>query len=419
MSVDRSASGEPVSRGCGAGSLLHFGNYRGNPVSSYSTAAAPGLATVTAEQPLPEAIAPLDEELWAVILAGGIGSRFWPLSSSHRPKQVLALVSERPLIAESVARLEGLVPYERILVVTSHDIAPQIRAAIPMIPEKNVLVEPRPMGTAAAVVWAAGEIRHRAGPDSLFCCMHADLAVAFVEAFRNVIQNAASIAASEDALVAVGVHSTRAEPAFGYLMPGLPLRSDLPLAQGGACHVISFEEKPARPRAEALVREGALWNSGIFVWRTRIILRAMSQHCVELGPSIEALDARDQDTFTGSVKSVSIERGLFERCNSGLVVVPGDFGWDDVGTWAALRRARELDDEGNGASGRSHFMDSSGNVVHSEGSSVVLYGVDGLLVVTLPGLTFVTTVDRAADLKPLLDSLPPDLRRPGRPPEKL
>jgi mannose-1-phosphate guanylyltransferase len=326
-------------------------------------------------------------------------------------------VSERPLIAEAVARLEPLVPRERILVMTSRDIAPQIRAAIPSIPEKNILVEPKPLGTAAAVLWAAGEIRHRAGPDSLFCCMHADLAVAFVDAFRHVLREAARVAATGDAMVAVGVHTTRAETAFGYLLPGLPIRGDRPLSEGGACHVIAFEEKPARPRAEALVREGALWNSGIFVWRTRVILEKMAQHCVELAPSFASLDARDHDTFAMEVRSVSIERGLLERCSGGLVVLPGDFGWDDVGTWAALRRARELDDEGNGASGRSHFMDASGNVVHAEGASVVLYGVDGLLVVTLPGLTFVTTVDRAADLKPLLDSLPPDLRRSGQRPE--
>ena len=127
-----------------------------------------------------------------------------------------------------------------------------------------------------------------------------------------------------------------------------------------------------------------------------------------------ALDARDHQRFCGLARSISIERGLMERCGQ-LVVVPAEFGWDDVGTWAALRRARELDDSGNGASGRTHFLDASGNVVHSEGSAVVLYGVDGLLVVTLPGLTFVTTIERAAELKPLLDSLPADLRQGVRP----
>src|SRR5687767_10942625 len=381
-----------------------------------STASDSALATATAEQFAPVEETPPDEELWAVVLAGGIGSRFWPLSSSERPKQVLALVTERPLIAEAVTRLEPLVPRERILVVTSHDIVGQIRSAIPMIPEKNLLVEPRPLGTAASLAWAAGEIRHRAGPDAIFCCLHADLAVAFVDAFRHTLREASRVAATENALVAVGVESKRAETGFGYIVPGMPLRADLPLIEGGACHVVAFEEKPARPRAEALVREGALWNSGIFVWRTRVILEALSQHCVEIGASLPSLDTRDHDQFISGARSISIERGLLERCSGNLVVMPGEFGWDDVGTWAAIRRARELDDTGNGASGRAFFLDASGNVVHAEGAPVVLYGVDGLLVVTLAGLTFVTTIERAADLKPLLDALPADLRRPGRPP---
>ena len=353
---------------------------------------------------------PADASLWGVILAGGIGSRFWPLSSPDRPKQVLALVSERPLIAEAVERLAPLIPAERILVVTSHDIAPQIRAAIPMIGAGNVIVEPRPLGTAASVAWAAGEVRHRTGQDSLLCCQHADLAVSFPEPFLHVIREASRVAATSDSLVAVGVRSTRADPAFGYILPGMPLDPERTIDSGGACHVVAFEEKPARPRAEALMREGALWNSGIYVWRTRVVLEAFVEFCAELSGALAALEARDHAAFAALVRPVSIERGLLERCDR-LVVVAGEFGWDDVGTWAALRRARELDDTGNGASGRSHFVDASGNVVHAEGAAAVLYGVDGLLVVTLPGLTFVTTVERAADLKPLLDSLPADLRR--------
>jgi mannose-1-phosphate guanylyltransferase len=384
-------------------------------VSIFSSQTGGSLATATAEQAAPLEPAPVDSELWAVILAGGIGSRFWPLSSPERPKQVLALVSESPLIAETVARLEPLVPVERILVVTSRDIAGQIRAAIPHVPDKNVLVEPRPLGTAASLTWAAGEIRHRAGPESVFCCLHADLAVAFVDAFRHVVREAASIAVTSEVLVAVGVNSTRAETGFGYLVPGMPLHPDRPLSEGGACQVIAFEEKPARPRAEALVREGALWNSGIFVWRTKVILDEIERNCEEVSGALECLDTRDHETFVGKVRSISLERGLLERCHNNLVVLPGEFGWDDVGTWGALRRARELDDTGNGASGRSHFVDASGNVVHAEGAATILYGVDGLLVVTLPGLTFVTTVERAADLKPLLDSLPADLRRRAPP----
>jgi mannose-1-phosphate guanylyltransferase len=266
-------------------------------VSIFSSQTGGSLATATAEQAAPLEPAPVDSELWAVILAGGIGSRFWPLSSPERPKQVLALVSESPLIAETVARLEPLVPVERILVVTSRDIAGQIRAAIPHVPDKNVLVEPRPLGTAASLTWAAGEIRHRAGPESVFCCLHADLAVAFVDAFRHVVREAARIAATSEVLVAVGVNSTRAETGFGYLVPGMPLHPDRPLSEGGPCQVIAFEEKPARPRAEALVREGALWNSGIFVWRTKVILDEIERNCEEVSGALECLDTRDHATF--------------------------------------------------------------------------------------------------------------------------
>jgi mannose-1-phosphate guanylyltransferase len=385
------------------------------PTLPFSSGGTTGLAAMPEETRAMAEAPPADAPLWAVILAGGIGSRFWPLSSPGRPKQLLALVSERPLIAEAVARLQPLIPPERILVLTSQDIADRIRAAIPSVPPQNMLVEPRPLGTAAALAWAAGEIAVRAGPESIFCSMHADLAVAFDEAFRHVLREASNVCATDEVLVAVGVRSTRAETGFGYILAGEPMRAGRPLDAGGPCRVTSFEEKPARPRAESLVRDGALWNSGVFVWRTRVVLRELEQHAVELSAALTALEARDHAAFCQRVQPVSIERGLLER-SSRLVVIAGEFGWDDVGTWAALRRARELDDTGNGAFGRTHFVDASGNVVHAEGSAAVLYGVDGLLVVTLPGITFVTTLERAAELKPLLDSLPPDLRLPGAPP---
>lgn len=354
--------------------------------------------------------------MWAVILAGGIGSRFWPLSSPERPKQVLALVSERPLIAETVARLQPLVPLDRILVVTSRDIAASIRAAIPDVPDDNLIIEPRPLGTAAAVAWAANEIVTRTGPDSVFCCLHADLAVAFDDAFRHVLREASRVASTGDSLVTVGIRSARAETGFGYIVPGAPLNADVPLEMGGACQVVSFEEKPSRERCEYFVKASALWNAGIFVWRARVVLKELEEHTAELSGGWQALAGRNHEAFVSRVQPVSIERGLLERSRR-VVVVPGEFGWDDVGTWAALRRARDLDDTGNGGSGRTHFVDASGNVVHAEGVAAVLYGVDGLLVVTLPGITFVTTIDRAADLKPLMDALPPDLRSPGsRPP---
>jgi mannose-1-phosphate guanylyltransferase len=378
------------------------------PVVPATTSESEPVATLPSEEPQPEAELGTDSSLWAIVLAGGIGSRFWPLSTPERPKQLLNLIGERPLITETVARLAPLIPPERVLVLTSRDIAPAIHAAIPDVPESNMLVEPRPLGTAAALAWGAQEIARRAGPETIFCCVHADLAVAFPEFFRHAVIRAARVAARDKVLVTVGVRATRPETAFGYIRPGMPLHGGM-ADDGAACRVKAFIEKPGPILAEMLVGEGAFWNSGIFVWRAQDVLAALAEHTSELAHGLQALGERDFVRFAGMIQSVSIERGLLERMTS-LVVLPGDFGWDDVGTWASLRRARELDDDGNGAHGEVHFVECTGNVVHAEGARVVLYGVSSMLVVTLSGLTFVTTLDRATELKPLLDALPDEIR---------
>ena len=370
------------------------------------------VGTLPSEQPETEALLETEATMWAIVLAGGIGSRFWPLSTPERPKQLLNLIGERPLIAETVGRLAPLIPPERVLVLTSRDIAPAIHAAIPEIPAANMLVEPRPLGTAAALAWGAQEVARRAGPETTFCCVHADLAVAFPEFFRHALMRAARVAARDKALVAVGVAATRPETAFGYMRPGQPLHGGM-ADDSAPCRVKSFIEKPGPVLAEMLVGDGAFWNAGIFVWRAQDVLAALAEHTSELAHGLQALGERDFVRFAGMIQSVSIERGLLER-TSNLVLLPAEFGWDDVGTWASLRRARELDDDGNGAHGEVHFVECTGNVVHAEGVPVVLYGVSGMLVVTLAGLTFVTTLDRATELRPLLDALPDELRNVSR-----
>jgi mannose-1-phosphate guanylyltransferase len=369
-----------------------------------------GASILPAEQLDRENLLAADATMWAIVLAGGIGSRFWPLSSPTRPKQLLRLVSELPLIAETVGRLHPVIPAERVLIVTSADIASAIHAAIPDVPLANMLVEPRPLGTAAALAWGAQEITHRAGPNTLLCTLHADLAVAFPDSFRETMRHAAGLAAREDVLVTVGVPPSRPEPGFGYLVPGTALSIDFPMSSGGPCTVERFVEKPDGSQAATLIDAGALWNSGIFVSRSNVVLHCLRHRTPEISGGLDALAERDYDRFVTEVRSISLERGLLERCHD-LLVVPGDFGWDDVGTWASLKRSRELDDDGNGAIGDVHFVEASGNVVHAEGATVAMYGVEGLLVVSLPGITFVTTLEKAAELRPLLDALPDHVRK--------
>lgn len=379
--------------------------------SFVSTASA---GTLPAEQLAATGLLASDTAMWAIVFAGGIGSRFWPLSSPQRPKQLLRLVGERPLIAETVARLHPLVPAERILVVTSADIAAAIHAAIPEIPVANMLVEPRPLGTAVALAWGAREVARRAGPNTLLCALHADLAVAFPEAFRHSLRQAAAVAAREELICAIGVTPSRPEVGFGYLVIGDALSLDFPLDAGGPAHVHRFVEKPDAADAESLCAEGALWHSGVAMAKAKLLLDALERHTPEVAALLKADDLSDHELLAAEVRSISVERGLFERIGA-MAVIPGEFGWDDVGTWASLKRARDLDDDGNGAIGDVHFVDASGNVVHAEGAAVVLYGVEGLLVVSLPGITFVTTLERAAELRPLLDRLPEEVRRPAPP----
>lgn len=370
-----------------------------------------GVGVLPEEQLQPADALRTRNALWAVIFAGGIGSRFWPLSTPERPKPLLKLVGESPLVADTVRRLQPLVPADRVLVLTSEDIADAVRGALPQVPGKNILIEPRPLGTAAALAWAAHEIATRAGPKAVFCALHADLAAQYEDDFRETIRQAAKLAGEEGRLVAIAARPTRPETGFGYIVPGRALDEDASGASpNGARHVARFVEKPGPLLAEELIEGGALWNCGIYCWQADVVMGALREHTTELQDGLSYLEEGRIDRFAGMIQNISIERGLLER-HGDVTCLPAEFGWDDVGTWACLRRVRELDDTGNGVIGDALLVDASSNVVHAEAGRVVCYGVNSLLVVSLKGVTFVTTLDRARELNPLLDALPPQLKR--------
>lgn len=344
-------------------------------------------------------------EPWAVVLAGGVGSRFWPLSTPSRPKQLLPLVDERPLLLATLDRLAELVPADRTLVLTNASLADPIADAIPALAKENIIPEPRPAGTAAALAFAAADIERRSGRDTVMICVHADWAIADEPEFRATLKRAVTVATAQHGLVTVGIVPTRPDPGFGYIEPGESVDDS------SARRVQRFIEKPTRERAIELCANSCLWNSGIFVWRVGDFLDAIRAHTPEVAPALDEIDGKPDALarFFGAVKSVSVDVGVLERSDS-VYVVPGDFGWDDVGTWASLHRVRESDPHGNVVSGSAVLADSANNVVHAEGNTVVLFGVSDLVVVTRAGLTLVTTRDRSVDLKNLIDSLPPGLQ---------
>ena len=342
---------------------------------------------------------------WAVVLAGGVGSRFWPLSTPARPKQLLPLVDERPLLAATMDRMAALVPIERTLVLTNASLADPITAALPALPVANVIPEPRPAGTAAALAFAAAEIARRSGPETVMVCVHADWAIADEPEFRATLTRAMQAARDTHGLITVGIVPTRPDPGFGYIEPGEAIQGS------SARRVRRFIEKPSRERAAALCASSCLWNSGIFVWRVGDFLDAIRTLTPEVAPALAELDheAGSLEHFFAAVTPVSVDVGVLERSDS-VYVLPGDFGWDDVGTWASLHRVRPSDGKGNVVTGAAVVSESENNVVHAEGNAVVLFGVSDLVVVTRDGLTLVTTRDRSADLKNLIDLLPPDMR---------
>jgi mannose-1-phosphate guanylyltransferase len=337
--------------------------------------------------------------VWAVVLAGGVGSRFWPLSTAARPKQLLPLATDQPLLLDALARVRRVAPGERTLVLANATLSPAIAEAVPDLPQENLIAEPVAAGTAGALAWAALQIAQRGSPADAMVCVHADWAISDADAFARSLSDAARVAGETGALVTVGVVPTRDDPGFGYVLPGEQHAS-------GGRRVARFHEKPTRQRAAALRRDGALWNSGIFAWRVDVFLDELRRHTPEVS---RALNETTADAYFRSVQPVSVDSGLLER-SSNVLMLSGDFGWDDVGTWGALLRARAPDESGNVAHGAVHARDAERNVAYTSGPPIVLFGVSDLVVVSTGEVTLVTTPERSADLKQLVETLPPALR---------
>lgn len=355
----------------------------------------------------------MENKIWGVILAGGVGSRFWPLSTPTSPKQLLALVDDSPMLANSVERLLPIIPADQLMISTSTSLADPVSHALADIPgadvpAQNLLLEPKPAGTAAALTWAALEIKRQGGPDAVMVCVHADWSIGNPDQFRDTLLHAVELANRTSGLVTVGIVPSRPDPGFGYIEPGPPAAwpEATPQATPQAKKVARFVEKPNRERAATMVAEGYLWNSGIFVWRVSDYLAEIAR----LTPEVSgALSKTSIDEFFDSVSPISVDVGVLERSDK-VFVLPGDFGWDDVGTWASLARVRELDPAGNARTDNTFTVEAHNNVLYSDDkSTIVAYGVSDLVVVVKDGLTVITTIDKSADLKTLLNSLPENI----------
>lgn len=338
--------------------------------------------------------------LWATILAGGIGARFWPASTPARPKQLLPLAGPDPLVVDALRRAETLAPRDRLRILAPRRLVDPIAAATGLGPAAFV-VEPEPRGTGPALVQAAWVIA-QADPKAVMVSLHADHAVRPGSALRKTVLAAAEIAARDELLVVVAVPPSRPETGYGYICPGSPL--DAP-GKAAAFRVDRFVEKPGGAEAARLIAAGARWNAGIFVWPVATFLEEAAARSPEIAVALPALEKGDAAAFFERCASVSVDHAVLER-SPRVGAVDATFEWDDVGSWEALARTRGADRNGNVRQGDVIASKASGNIAVAEQGRVALLGVDGLLVVRTEDTTLVMPRSESPALKSYLDALP-------------
>lgn len=338
----------------------------------------------------------------AVVLAGGIGSRFWPASRPARPKQLLALASDAPLIVDTVRRAERLVGAENVRLLTGAELVVPFRSVLPEYPEERFWVEPVARSTGPALAWAAARVAAD-DPDLTIISLHADHLIRPFDEFAATIARAVRASRERHVLVCLGIRPTRPETGYGYIELGDETAP-------GVRAVRRFVEKPDPDTARNYVADGRhLWNSGIFVWRAGDFLDAVRQLTPEISGALPALEqgGAGVEAFFDQVEPVSVDVGVLERADAVEVVV-AEFEWDDVGTWTALARSRPADSDGNVTSGDTALVEAHDNIVWSEDGRIVLFGVDDLVVVHSGGETLVTRRDLAPQLKRALTELNSD-----------
>lgn len=351
--------------------------------------------------------------LYALVMAGGSGTRFWPASRARRPKQLLPIVpgSDKTLIAETVERIASICPPDRVLVVTGEQLLDATRAALPELPEAAFLGEPFPRNTAACIGWGSAHIA-RSAPDAVIMALPSDHHVAdparFLEAVRVAVESARS-----GTITTIGIVPTRPDTGYGYIEAAETVGE-------GARRVERFVEKPDRERAEQYVASGKhYWNSGMFFFRAQDMLDAIAEHLPDLDRGLERIDraarlgspaeVAEIKTVFESLASVSIDYGVMEKL-SGLHVVPASFGWSDLGSWQVTHELADKDEAGNAVDSDVLLIEAQGNLVRDlrsdgDGRVIAVVGVRDLCIIETDDALLVIPRERSQDVRQVVELL--------------
>ena len=338
--------------------------------------------------------------LHALILAGGSGTRFWPLSRRRRPKQLLALEGEHSLLRATVLRLAPLVPPRAIWVCTTRELGPAVRRELPEVPPEQVLLEPEGRNTAPAIGWSVRSMP-AAVRRGVVAVLPSDHRFGDPESFRDTLAAAARVVAAQDRVMALGVTPRWAETGYGYL------ELEAGEEPGGLRRVRRFVEKPAAADAARFLASGHhLWNAGIFLFRGERLLELLARHEPELAAGLEeiaAAPARLGEIYP-RLPARSIDYAVMEKLD-GLATLALDCGWSDLGSWAALDEVLPADAAGNTGRGDRLALDAAGNLLFADAGAIAVLGVEGLVVVRTGDVVLVMPKSRSQEVRRLVQEL--------------
>ncbi|MBM3214303.1 mannose-1-phosphate guanyltransferase [Candidatus Poribacteria bacterium] len=337
--------------------------------------------------------------LHVIVLAGGKGTRFWPLSTPNKPKQFLSLFDDRSLLLSAVERVRPLVGNDRIWISTDGELADLARTELADLPHEHFVIEPVARNTLPGIALACAQVR-AVDPAAVVAVVCADHLIRDESGFRSLLASAAALAARHDCLITFGIRPTRPETGYGYIQFSEHTDDEGSFAAYG---VQRFTEKPDLSLAEAFVREGHyLWNSGMFVWRLTSFFDALGLHQPELLDAVDSIaddPARLSETYPRIV-GVSIDYGLMEKATN-ILVIPAEIGWDDVGSWESVWNVWQRDDDGNAVSATHEGLDTRDCLIFGGKRLIATVGLDSMIIVDTDDALLICPRERAQEVRAL------------------
>lgn len=343
--------------------------------------------------------------LCALIMAGGKGTRFWPLSTEEKPKQFLNLIGEETMIQMTVNRIKPIIPIERVFVCTGEMYVDLVKEQLPELPEQNIIIEPEGRNTAPCIALSAFVIK-KYYKDANMIVLPSDHLISDEDEFRNVIKNADEfVRENKEAIITLGMEPTRPETGYGYIRYG---KDEKEINNHKVIKVDAFVEKPNKEKAEAYIKEGNyLWNGGMFLWSADNILNQIEKYSNDTYKALKDIEIVANEEIQELInnnyhktEAISIDYAVMEKSDS-IYVVPSRFGWDDVGSWEALDRYREKDDKGNVLVGSAKVVDSHESLVISSSHDIVVEGLRDIYVIENDGKILVGHKSNVANVKEL------------------